>query len=192
MNNYMGDFGNDILMFNNTFKMSKVNGFDPTRLQQFVSILKEEIDEHQDIEDTVGLADWLGDIIVYCASELMRHSIDPSAVVCIIMDSNFSKLDDNGKPIFDSRNKLLKGPHFVAPEPMIAEYLDHYQIGNDHSSLTEKYPFREDVGNESSNFKEQLNDQRHPFRDNIEADRCEPQASSPGEKLAQGTEGGQQ
>lgn len=64
----------------------------------------------------VALADWLGDIIVYCASEAARYGLDIDEVLSAIMESNFSKLGEDGKPIYDARGKVCKGPHYVPPE----------------------------------------------------------------------------
>lgn len=44
-------------------------------------------------------------------------------VLYIIMESNFSKLDNNGNPIFDEYGKLLKGPNFIPPEPDLEKLL---------------------------------------------------------------------
>ena len=109
------------------------------RIARFRSILHEEIEEGIELEenmkknDTDGqqknlevlteLSDWLGDIIVYCASEARRWGIPLEPVLKIIMESNFSKLDANGQPIYDSRGKVLKGPNYWKPEAKIAEVL---------------------------------------------------------------------
>jgi hypothetical protein len=39
------------------------------------------------------------------------------------MDSNFSKLGADGKPIYDERGKVMKGPFYWKPEPKIKELL---------------------------------------------------------------------
>lgn len=107
------------------------------RLENFKSILSEECTEIEDViqlnatttgpeialEVRVQLADLLGDIIVFCASEAKRWDIPIDRVLNVIMQSNFSKLDANGKPIKDERGKFLKGPHYWKPEPKIAELL---------------------------------------------------------------------
>lgn len=41
----------------------------------------------------------------------------------IIMQSNFSKMGADGKPIDDERGKLQKGPNYWKPEPRIAAML---------------------------------------------------------------------
>lgn len=41
----------------------------------------------------------------------------------IIMQSNFSKMGADGKPIYDERGKLQKGPNYWKPEPRIAAML---------------------------------------------------------------------
>lgn len=94
-------------------------------------ILAKELKEADDInlqEDSlidilVAQADLLGDIIVYCASEMARYGIPVMDVLKIIMDSNFSKLDENGNPIYDENGKVSKGPYYWKPEPQIKALL---------------------------------------------------------------------
>lgn len=100
-------------------------------LKLFRDILDEELSECDDIikliEDPgvtplailTDIADWLGDIMVYCASELAKYGLRSEDILRIIMASNFSKLGADGKPIYDERGKVLKGPNYWKPEPMI-------------------------------------------------------------------------
>ena len=100
-------------------------------LAKFRSILEEEITECDDIIALLNdpgntpisifteIADWLGDIMVYCASELAKYGLRSEDVLRVIMASNFSKLGADGKPIYDERGKVLKGPNYWKPEPMI-------------------------------------------------------------------------
>lgn len=73
-------------------------------------------EELEKITTLVMIADWLGDIQVYCASEMKKYGLDNDAVLSTIMDSNFSKLDANGLPIYDEKGKVLKGPNYYKPE----------------------------------------------------------------------------
>lgn len=83
-----------------------------------------------EIDILVDLADLLGDIIVYCASEMARYGIPLQETLNIIMDSNFSKLDANGEPIYDENGKVSKGPFYWKPEPKIKQMLlDMQQTG---------------------------------------------------------------
>jgi len=102
-------------------------------LNAFYDILLEECKEVYDIlqaiDGPVGhecdediltdIADWLGDIMVYCASQLAKYGLQSDDVLGIIMASNMSKLGPDGKPIYDDRGKVLKGPNYWQPEPMI-------------------------------------------------------------------------
>ena len=107
------------------------------RISDFMSILQEEIEEGTAIVDQLQnvapiqevlaqIADWLGDIQVYCASEMRKFGLDNDATLGIIMASNLSKLDEDGDPIYDSRGKVLKGTNFFPPEPELRELI-HYQ-----------------------------------------------------------------
>lgn len=134
------------------------------RFEQFQSILSEEFDEGLELaekaagnkngseyfQDDQGndlpqrdgeikfltdIADWLGDIVVYCASEARRYGIPLPQVLDIIMESNFSKLGADGKPIYDERDKLLKGPGYWKPEPKIKELLQRLDASRNESVI---------------------------------------------------------
>lgn len=104
------------------------------RLRAFKDILLEEIQEAEDIiydidaavpptQVLTDLADWLGDIQVYCASEMAKFGLDNDVVLDIIMASNASKLGEDGKPIYDERGKVMKGPNYWRPEGQIQRYI---------------------------------------------------------------------
>lgn len=65
----------------------------------------------------------LGDVIVYCRSEALKYGFPLEEVLDIIMDSNESKLDAEGNPIYDVNWKFLKGPNYWKPEPRIRDLL---------------------------------------------------------------------
>lgn len=137
----MSTFSNDIEKFNGIYKLA-VNTT-PTlqvgvpvadRLRAFKHILNEEVDEIDEIitaiengapslEVLTMLADLLGDIQVYCASEMKKFGLPLDEVLAIIMQSNFSKLGADGNPIYDERGKVQKGPNYWKPEPKIKAML---------------------------------------------------------------------
>lgn len=138
----MSEFSDDIAKFNSIYKLpvSPIPTLDVgvpvvERLKAFKDILKEECDEIDDIvvaaergDDPLAiltmLADLLGDIQVYCASEMAKFGLPLDAVLAVIMQSNFSKLGADGKPIYDERGKVLKGPNYWKPEPKIQALLE--------------------------------------------------------------------
>lgn len=129
----MKDFLEKIKKFNEMYKVESNEAFvnlGKERLDQFHSILTEEINEAHEIDPTkrnievaTELADLLGDLMVYCASEARRWGIPLEGVLNIIMDSNFSKLGADGKPLYDERGKIMKGPGYWKPEPKIKDLL---------------------------------------------------------------------
>ncbi len=105
------------------------------RLIKFKTILLEEVHEIDEIvklaqngnspaDVAVAIADVLGDITVYCRSEALKYGLPLEAVLDIIMDSNESKLDADGNPIYDANGKFLKGPKYWRPEPKIKALLE--------------------------------------------------------------------
>ena len=83
------------------------------------------LDKQKEMEVLVAMADWLGDMIVYCTSEASRYGIPIQAVLQVIMESNFSKLDENGEPIIKN-GKVQKGLNYFKPEPKIKELLEKH------------------------------------------------------------------
>jgi predicted HAD superfamily Cof-like phosphohydrolase len=141
----MSTFSQDIQKFNGIYKLpaSAVPTLDVgvpavDRLKAFKSILIEEIEEIEEIIEALErnepaldvltmLADLLGDIQVYAASEMAKFGLPLDQVLAIIMQSNFSKLGADGKPIYDERGKVQKGPNYWKPEPKIKESLKGLQ-----------------------------------------------------------------
>lgn len=136
-----GDFLSDIKRMTKSYEQpinEKPTFLGKKRIESFKSVLMEEVGEVDNIisklnEDNISedkkmevltdLSDWLGDIIVYCSNESAKHGIPIDEVLEIIMQSNFSKLGVDGKPIKDERGKFLKGPNYWAPEEKIKELL---------------------------------------------------------------------
>lgn len=75
--------------------------------------------EEAQLDVLVQLADWLGDICVYCMSEAAKFGIPLEDVIRVIMESNMSKLQLDGTAKYDDRGKVQKGPNYWAPEPRI-------------------------------------------------------------------------
>lgn len=134
----MNNFFEDIKKFNAMYKLP-VPAF-PTlqfqRLKDFQTIIQEEVEEgeeivvahsegiYPDILHLTNIADWLGDMMIYCCSEMHRYGLNPEDILATIMQSNFSKLDENGEPIYDERGKVLKGPNYWKPEPELEHYIE--------------------------------------------------------------------
>ena len=105
------------------------------RLVKFKATLLDEVHEIDEIvqlaqngaaamDIAVAIADLLGDITVYCRSEALKYGLPLEEVLDLIMDSNESKLDANGNPIYDANGKFLKGPGYWKPEPRIKALLE--------------------------------------------------------------------
>jgi predicted HAD superfamily Cof-like phosphohydrolase len=119
-------------IINNTAKSARKQLHE--RILDLQAILTEEVREADEIcnminagdepeEVLTALADWLGDLQIYCASEMAKFGLDNDMVLGIIMASNMSKLGEDGQPIYDERGKVMKGPNYWKPEPQIKRYI---------------------------------------------------------------------
>ena len=82
-------------------------------------LIKEELAELKDAmekKDLLEVADALTDIlyVTYGAGHAFGINLDK----CFeeVQNSNMSKLDQNGKPIFNESGKVMKGPNYFKPD----------------------------------------------------------------------------
>ena len=83
-----------------------------------LSLIKEEFDELENAmnkQDLVEIADALTDIlyVTYGAGHAFGINLDK----CFdeVQNSNMSKLDINGRPIYNELGKVMKGPNYFKP-----------------------------------------------------------------------------
>ena len=84
-----------------------------------VSLIKEELDEliqAMNKKDLVEVADALTDIlyVTYGAGHAFGLNLDK----CFqeVQNSNMSKLDNNGRPLYNENGKVMKGPNYFKPD----------------------------------------------------------------------------
>ena len=84
-----------------------------------LDLIKEELSELTEAmnnKDLLEVADALTDIlyVTYGAGHAFGINLDK----CFeeVQNSNMSKLDDNGKPIYNENGKVMKGPNYFKPD----------------------------------------------------------------------------
>ena len=84
-----------------------------------ISLISEELEELKQAmldNNIVEVADALTDIlyVTYGAGHAFGINLDK----CFneVQESNMSKLDTNGKPIFNEQGKVMKGPNYFKPD----------------------------------------------------------------------------
>ena len=72
----------------------------------------------------IEVADALGDMLYILCGTIIEHGMQYKIdkVFSEIQNSNMSKLDDDGNPIYRKDGKVLKGPNYFKPN--IKEILD--------------------------------------------------------------------
>tara|TARA_Y100001933_G_scaffold110686_1_gene110759 strand:+ start:271 stop:642 length:372 start_codon:yes stop_codon:yes gene_type:complete len=108
---FMKTFGQDVKQ-SSSFSTDKIN-------ELRVSLIKEELEELIEAinkKDLVEVADALTDIlyVTYGAGHAFGINLDE----CFeeVQNSNMSKLDNNGKPIYNEKGKVMKGPNYFKPD----------------------------------------------------------------------------
>lgn len=115
---------NKVRAFHNAFKQE--NGVTPSNTEQNVfelrhRLMAEENDEYLEAckdNDLIGIADALGDQLYILCGTILKHGLQNKIedVFTEIHESNMSKLDDNGKPIFREDGKILKSKNYFKPD----------------------------------------------------------------------------
>ena len=108
---FMKTFGQEVKE-SPSFSTEKIN-------ELRLSLIKEELNElieAMNKRDLVEVADALTDIlyVTYGAGHAFGINLDK----CFdeVQNSNMSKLDENGKPIYNESGKVMKGPNYFKPD----------------------------------------------------------------------------
>ena len=84
-----------------------------------IDLIKEELEELTDAmskNDLLEVADALTDILYVTYGAGHAFGIDLDQCFEEVQNSNMSKLDENGKPIYNSDGKVMKGPNYFKPD----------------------------------------------------------------------------
>ena len=83
------------------------------------NLIKEELEELRiaiDTKNLVEVADALTDILYVTYGAGHAFGIDLDKCFDEVQQSNMSKLDDHGNPIYNDSGKVMKGPKYFKPD----------------------------------------------------------------------------
>ena len=84
-----------------------------------IDLIKEELEELTEAmnnKDLLEVADALTDILYVTYGAGHAFGIDLDQCFQEVQNSNMSKLDENGKPIYNDSGKVMKGPNYFKPD----------------------------------------------------------------------------
>ena len=84
-----------------------------------IDLIKEELEElteAMDNKDLLEVADALTDILYVTYGAGHAFGVDLDKCFNEVQKSNMSKLDKNGKPIYNESGKVMKGPNYFKPD----------------------------------------------------------------------------
>ena len=84
-----------------------------------IDLIKEELDELTEAmknKDLLEVADALTDILYVTYGAGHAFGIDLDKCFDEVQNSNMSKLDEDGKPIYNESGKVMKGPNYFKPD----------------------------------------------------------------------------
>ena len=107
---FMKTFGQEVKL-RPSLSTDKINRLRLNLIQEELDELKEALEK----KDIVEIADALTDIlyVTYGAGHAFGINLD----ICFaeVQNSNMSKLDKKGKPIYNELGKVMKGPNYFKP-----------------------------------------------------------------------------
>ena len=108
---FMKTFGQEVKT-KPSFSTDKINKLRLDLIKEELS----ELTEAMNNKDLLEVADALTDIlyVTYGAGHALGINLDK----CFeeVQNSNMSKLDENGKPIYNEAGKVMKGPNYFKPD----------------------------------------------------------------------------
>ena len=117
----MSNFGK-VGIFMKTFGQEVKNkpSFSTDKINKLrLDLIKEELSELTDAmnnKDLLEVADALTDILYVTYGAGHAFGIDLDKCFDEVQNSNMSKLDENGKPIYNEHGKVMKGPNYFKPD----------------------------------------------------------------------------
>ncbi len=84
-----------------------------------LDLIKEELEELKEAmnnKDLLEVADALTDILYVTYGAGHAFGIDLDKCFDEVQNSNMSKLDENGNPIYNDSGKVMKGPNYFKPD----------------------------------------------------------------------------
>ena len=108
---FMKTFGQEVKN-KPSFSNEKIN-------QLRISLIQEELDELKEAmtnNDLLEVADALTDLLYVTYGAGHAFGIDLDKCFNEVQNSNMSKLGLDGKPIFDEKGKVMKGPNYFKPD----------------------------------------------------------------------------
>ena len=111
----------DVKIFMETFGQmvrTKPKFPDEKTMQLRYELIKEELDELEQAMKTKNLkeiADALTDILYVTYGAGYAYGINLDKCFKEVQRANMSKLDNEGKPIYNEKGKIMKGPNYLEP-----------------------------------------------------------------------------
>ena len=111
----------DVKIFMKTFGQivrTKPQFPDEKTMQLRLDLIKEEINELEQAmknKDLKEVADALTDILYVTYGAGFAYGIDLDKCFKEVQRANMSKLGDDGKPIYNNKGKVMKGPNYSEP-----------------------------------------------------------------------------
>ena len=118
---FMKTFGQEVKTSSN-LSGNKINSLRISLIEEELDELKKAIVDNNILEVADALTDIL--YVTYGAGHAFGINLDQ----CFdeVQQSNMSKLDSNGKPIFNESGKVMKGPKYFKPD--LSKYLSLIHI----------------------------------------------------------------
>ena len=108
---FMKTFGQEVKN-QPSFSSEKINNLRYDLIKEELAELKDAMEK----KDLLEVADALTDILYVTYGAGHAFGIDLDKCFEEVQSSNMSKLDENGKPIYNESGKVMKGPNYFKPD----------------------------------------------------------------------------
>ena len=108
---FMKTFGQEVKN-QPAFSSEKINNLRYDLIKEELAELKDALEK----KDLLEVADALTDILYVTYGAGHAFGIDLDKCFEEVQNSNMSKLDENGKPIYNESGKVMKGPNYFKPD----------------------------------------------------------------------------
>ena len=96
---------------------------------EFLEAADECFADPENVDRRTDLIKELSDLVFVCYQFAAAFNLDLDKAMSLVFESNMSKLDEQGNPIFRPDGKVLKGPNYQPPDLMScvpSVHFNHY------------------------------------------------------------------
>ncbi|WP_072728521.1 hypothetical protein [Paenibacillus sp. NAIST15-1] len=92
--------------------------------KMFDTFMRQKTEKTRSKNKLMGICDGFIDILYFANGGMVEAGVDPNPLFDIVHKANMAKLWEDGKPKYNDVGKVIKPPHWVAPDGVLEQEIE--------------------------------------------------------------------